>query len=345
MTSQTIRRLALHGIFAAVIAMLTLFASVPLPVGSGGAYLNAGDAAIYLASAALGPWGAAVTAAFGSALADLLHGAIVYAPATLVIKGLMGMLSGLLWRKLRYGSFAAAGIVMPAGYFIFEMLLYGSGTALFGLWTNAIQYVFGVMAGALLTVALIRSKALRPYWEGRGAVKKSIRRSIVEHGVMILENGLTSGTGGNISIRDGELVYITPTTVPYHEIAPSDIPVFRIDGAPVDEPKKPSMELKMHLNIYRARDDVFSVVHTHSPALIALAEREGDTLGLPVAPRYPVGSPELAAGCIAHMGAAPGVLLKGHGAVFVGADIDEAYSRAMDYEKRAAELVPPERMD
>ena len=336
---KIIKRLALHGIFLSVIAMLTLFASVPLPMGSGGAYLNAGDAAIYAAAYVLGPAGGAVTAALGSALADMLHGAMVYAPVTLVIKGLMGLIAGLLFKRLRLGSLPIAGLVMPAGYFAFERILYGSGTALFGLWTNAIQYAFGVAAGILLIAALGRTKAITPYFPPR--TKHGTKESICRAGVTILERGLTSGTGGNISVFDRKagLVYITPTTMPYHDITAEDIPVFRLDGAPVEEPRKPSMELHMHLNIYRSRPDVSAVVHTHSPALIEMGGAEGEAMGLPISPVYPVGSAELAAGCAEHLKDAPCVLLKGHGAVFVGKDLDEALNRALDYERNAEEAL------
>lgn len=156
-SDEKIKRLAVHGIFTALIGVLTLFASVPLPVGSGGAYLNAGDAAIYASAYVLGPVGGMITAAVGSALADVLHGAVVYAPATLVIKGLMGFLAGLIFKKSRYLAPPVSGLVMPAGYFLFEIILYGVETALFGLWTNAIQYAFGAAAGILIVLALSRT--------------------------------------------------------------------------------------------------------------------------------------------------------------------------------------------
>lgn len=160
-SDEKIKRLAVHGIFTAIIALLTLFASIPLPVGSGGAYLNAGDAAIFTASFILGPVGGMITAAVGSALADVLHGAVIYAPATLVIKGLMGLLSGILFKKSKYLAPPVSGLVMPAGYFVYELILYGIGTALFGLWTNAIQYAFGAVAGIFLVLALTRA-GVRP---------------------------------------------------------------------------------------------------------------------------------------------------------------------------------------
>lgn len=161
-----IKKLALHGLFTAIIAMLTLFASIPLPVGSGGAYLNAGDTAIYAAAYVLGPVGGAIVAAVGSALADVLHGAAIYAPVTFVIKGLMGLIAGLIYRKSRFLAAPLAGVVMPLGYFVFEVFMYGKGTALFGLWTNAIQYAFGIIAGTLLVLALGRA-GVKPFYKDK----------------------------------------------------------------------------------------------------------------------------------------------------------------------------------
>lgn len=155
MNDNRIRALALHGIFAAAIAVLTLFASIPLPASSSGAYLNAGDAAVYAAAWALGPVGGAIAAGIGSALADILHGAIIYAPATLIIKALMGLVCGLLLKRLRLAAPAIAGLIMPAGYFAYEFFI-AREAALFGLWTNMIQYVFGAVAGIVLILALSR---------------------------------------------------------------------------------------------------------------------------------------------------------------------------------------------
>ena len=159
-----IKTLAKYGVFTAIIAMLTLFASIPLPSGAGGAYLNAGDAAIYVAAYMLGPVGGFVTAAVGSAVADMLHGAMIYAPATFIIKGLMGLVAGFLYKRIRHGAPLVAGMIMPAGYFLFEFILFRE-SALFGLWTNAIQYAFGVIASTVLLIALERARAVTPPWK------------------------------------------------------------------------------------------------------------------------------------------------------------------------------------
>ena len=161
LSNDSIRSIVTHGILMAIIAVLTLFASIPLPVGSGGAYLNAGDAAVYASAYILGPWGGALVSALGSAIADLLHGAVIYAPATLVIKGLMALVCGLMLRRMKKLPPFIAGLIMPAGYFAFEILLYGTETALFGLWTNGIQYAFGAVAGMLLFMAFERAGVVK----------------------------------------------------------------------------------------------------------------------------------------------------------------------------------------
>lgn len=167
-SNDHVRSIVMHGILTAIVAVLTLFASVPLPVGSGGAYLNAGDAAVYASAYVLGPWGGALVSALGSALADLLHGAVVYAPVTLVIKGAMALVCGLLLKRMKRLPPFIAGVIMPAGYFVFEAALYGTETALFGLWTNGIQYAFGSLAGMLIFHALDNSGVVK---FGRGALK------------------------------------------------------------------------------------------------------------------------------------------------------------------------------
>lgn len=168
LSDDAVRSIAVHGILMAIITLLTLFASIPLPVGNGGAYLNAGDAAVYASAYILGPWGGAAVSALGSALADLLHGAVVYAPVTLVIKGAMALVCGLLLKRMKRLPPFIAGVIMPAGYLAFEAALYGTETALFGLWTNGIQYAFGSLAGMLIFHALDNSGVVK---FGRGALK------------------------------------------------------------------------------------------------------------------------------------------------------------------------------
>src|SRR5258708_19494189 len=83
-------------------------------------------------------------------------------------------------------------------------------------------------------------------------------------------DGLAVGAGGNMRVRIGDHVAITPSGVPYADLAPGDICLVTISGDEVDAPETPSSELPMHLAIYAATE-AGAVVHTHSAEVIALS--------------------------------------------------------------------------
>lgn len=92
------------------------------------------------------------------------------------------------------------------------------------------------------------------------------RSTICEYGRSLPEDDLTTGTGGNLSARlDDDHVAISPSGIPYEEVAVEDVPVVRMDGTVVEGEADPSTELPMHLAVYRERPDVGGIVHTHSP--------------------------------------------------------------------------------
>lgn len=134
-----------------VVVITTVFAAVPIP-GVQGAYVNAGDAAVYASAFLLGwPWGVMIAAA-GSAIADLLLGSTMYAPATFIIKGLMAIISARLLKKenLRVLRLLAAGLVMAAGYFAYECLIYGLSAAALSVPANLVQAVLGAVLGSVI---------------------------------------------------------------------------------------------------------------------------------------------------------------------------------------------------
>ncbi|MDL2258029.1 ECF transporter S component [Eubacteriales bacterium OttesenSCG-928-K08] len=143
-----IHRLVLGGLSTAVILILTLIA-FPVPHAAG-AYVHLGDAGVYVAAYILGgPWGA-LCAAAGSALADLMLGSAIYAIPTLIIKGAMAFLAGVMIKRAptrRFLTLALSGIIMPIGYFLFEAALLGAATALIGVPANLLQYAAGVALG------------------------------------------------------------------------------------------------------------------------------------------------------------------------------------------------------
>lgn len=99
------------------------------------------------------------------------------------------------------------------------------------------------------------------------------REQLIEYGKLILDIGLTKGTGGNISlyIRDEELMLITPSGIEYHKIKLSDIVVMKLDGTIVDGDKKPSSEHRMHSILYETREDIDAVLHTHTTYAAAVS--------------------------------------------------------------------------
>ncbi len=158
MKDKTIKRVALGGILAAATILLTTLVSIPIPGGLG--FVNLGDAGVLTAAFLLGgPWGALCGGA-ASALSDLLLGYGAYAPATFLIKGGMALVFGLLYRALpnrvRVAAFFIASLLVPAGYFLYETILYGAVAAAPNLLFNLVQGLIG--AGIALAVCKISEK-------------------------------------------------------------------------------------------------------------------------------------------------------------------------------------------
>ena len=106
MSDFKIRRLVLAALFAALCTVMTLVIQVPSPMQG---YVNLGDCAVLLSAWILGPGLGCAAAGIGSMLADLL-GYPLYAPGTLVVKGLMALAAGLLLRRLRRRACCSNGV-------------------------------------------------------------------------------------------------------------------------------------------------------------------------------------------------------------------------------------------
>ena len=150
---------------------------------------------------------------------------------------------------------------------------------------------------------------------------------------------LTVGTSGNLSVRSGEHIAITPSGVHYDDLTPELICVIDIDGKVVEAELDPSSEVPMHTAVYRATD-AGAVVHTHPMYCTALSVTRDEVppvhymialLGGPVrvAPYARFGSPELAQGSVEAMKDRTGVLLRNHGATTYGESLDKAYTRSL----------------
>lgn len=165
----SVQMTTMTAVMAAIIFVITYLIRIPLPFASGG-YLNIGDAPIYIGAYLLGGPAGAIAAALGSALADLAAGYVFYAVPTAIIKGLMGLVAGLMLagNKSIYRFLIASivgGAIMVAGYAIFEMFFFNLNQAIATIPFNAIQWGGGVVVAVALYPAVVRIKQAIPALE------------------------------------------------------------------------------------------------------------------------------------------------------------------------------------
>jgi L-ribulose-5-phosphate 4-epimerase len=173
------------------------------------------------------------------------------------------------------------------------------------------------------------------------------RTDVVDAAREMLRLGLVTGTSGNVSARDGDLVLITPTASPYEQMTEDDLVALGPDGEPAEGDGEPSSEWRVHLAIYTSRPDVGAIVHTHSVHATAwsfggdpldtgteeLAEAAGGAVL--TAPYAPTGTEAIAAAAAEALGDRRAVLLGRHGVVGVGATAPEALATCVVVERQA----------
>ncbi|NMB32645.1 MAG: class II aldolase/adducin family protein [Clostridium sp.] len=93
-------------------------------------------------------------------------------------------------------------------------------------------------------------------------VEKGLKK-LVEYTRLAWNRGLTESTGGNMSMRVGNEIYITPTGFVKHFITAEDFVVLNLKGEQIRGKRKLSSEYRMHVKIYNERDDIKSVFHAH----------------------------------------------------------------------------------
>ncbi|MBY8985636.1 MAG: ECF transporter S component [Candidatus Lokiarchaeota archaeon] len=151
--------LSIVGLFSALICVLTMIISIPIPATQG--FINIGDAGVMITGMMFGPIIGGIAGGVGSSLADIFLGYTIYAPATLVIKGLEGFLVGLIAdpknmkSRINYRDVFAViigGITMTYGYFLYEIFFFGGPGALYEFFLNGIIQ-FGL--GGIIAIVFI----------------------------------------------------------------------------------------------------------------------------------------------------------------------------------------------
>lgn len=164
------------------------------------------------------------------------------------------------------------------------------------------------------------------------------RAAVAACGRRLVATGLVVGSAGNISVRVGDQIAITPSGVPYDRIEAADVCVIDMTGRPVDGPDRPSSETPMHLSVYESTDAA-AVVHHHGahstavstvldelPAIHYVTLQLGGTVRVAEYETY--GTPELARSVHAALRDRTAALIQNHGAVAYGRSLDEAFDRA-----------------
>ncbi len=176
------------------------------------------------------------------------------------------------------------------------------------------------------------------------------RKALADAMKLMYERGLVSAFAGNISVRLQDGMAITPSGVHRHLLDVDDIVVVDWEGRRKWGKRKPSSEWRMHAAIYRARKDVYSVVHAHPRAVVALSELGFSPRGLaetklffgdniPLVEKLPPGSEKLAeATSEALRSGGKAAVLASHGAVTLGRDVWEAEG-LMEVLEEAAEIL------
>jgi ribulose-5-phosphate 4-epimerase/fuculose-1-phosphate aldolase len=181
----------------------------------------------------------------------------------------------------------------------------------------------------------------------------SHKDSVLESSRWLLENGYFGsrrGSGGNVSVRidEGDLMAITPSSVPYRELSAEDIYVVDFDLSIIEGGLKPSVEAGMHSIIYKMRPDVHAIVHTHqvfgsvfgviNEPIPALFDEIAFSLGhiVEVVPYALSGSVDLVNNVRSKLSNnANAYILQNHGVLALGKDLDKALLHAELLEKAA----------
>ncbi|MFJ9561984.1 class II aldolase/adducin family protein [Streptomyces fuscichromogenes] len=174
------------------------------------------------------------------------------------------------------------------------------------------------------------------------AAEASAWRELVATARRTVADGLVVGTSGNVSVRVGDTVLVTPSGVPYDRLTPDDVTGVDLAGRQVLGALVPTSELPMHLAVYGSTG-ALAVVHTHAVHATAVSTLVPElpavhymsaALGGPVrvAPYATYGTDELAENMLRALTDRYGCLLQNHGTITYGTTLTQAYDRTAQLE-------------
>ena len=167
-----------------------------------------------------------------------------------------------------------------------------------------------------------------------------MRKTLAETGKRLYDRGLLAGTDGNISVRlDDDRILVTPSGLPKGRLTPDSMVIVDVNGKHLQGNLKASSELPMHLKVYSQRPEIKACVHSHAPYSTAFAVA-GIPLGHDILPEIvlsvgtvpltdyaPPGTDAVPKALDPHLEENNAFLLRNHGLLTIGRDLDEAYNR------------------
>lgn len=181
---------------------------------------------------------------------------------------------------------------------------------------------------------------------------ESLAALVVATAQRLNQSGINAGTSGNVSVRSGNAMLITPSRVAYDAMGVEDIVTMHPDTSwSAGNERRPSSEWRFHLDIYAARPDVSAVVHAHPVSATALAVH-GRGIGpfhymVGVAGGHDIrcadyatfGSQELSDNVVQALTGRKACLMAHHGLIAVGTTLDDALDLAIEVEVLAAQFI------
>lgn len=190
------------------------------------------------------------------------------------------------------------------------------------------------------------------------------KKVVCEANKQLFESGLVKWTSGNVSMRipGKEAIVIKPSGVAFQHLTPEKMVIVDLKGRVVEGELKPSVDTASHLHVYRARTDVNSIVHTHSPFATSFAIRGIDLKcytttaanifgeKIPCSSYAAIGEEEIGKQIVEKIGDCSAILIKNHGVFTIGKNVQDALKHAVILEEIAeythyaqlhdSELVP-----
>ena len=181
-----------------------------------------------------------------------------------------------------------------------------------------------------------------------GTPEQELRQQLVAVARRMNASGINQGTSGNLSARIPGGMLITPSSLPYEQMEPTDLVALDLAGVPRDAgARRPSSEWRLHADILASRPEVQAVLHCHSIHATALAchgraippfhymtaVAGGDDIRC--APYATFGTAELSALAVQALDGRLACLLAQHGQVTVGSSLDQALRIAIEVETLA----------